>query len=261
MFRFKPNLLQGRIILATGASKGIGRAVSFSLASYGATVILLGRSVKLLETLYDDIVNEGYPEPAICPFNLETATPDAYERLKVDIEKNFGRLDGLLFNAAQLGSLTPIEHYPLEQWYSVLQTNLNSSFILTQTLLPLLKLSEDASVVFTTGNIYPKAKAYFGAYAVSKFGLEGLAQVLSEELETNTKIRVNSIHPEKIRTELRAKAYPAEDPNTVPVAHTILPWYLYLLGPESKGITGKTFEAKPVESEQVVAEKNDAIPA
>jgi len=234
------NLLSNRVILVTGASSGIGRVVAKTFAAHGATVILLARSVKKLETLYDEIEQAGYPTPAIYPFNLATATPNDYQDLRQNIETHFGRLDGLLHNAAMLGALTPLEHYALEQWYQVLQVNLNSAFLLTQATLPLLKLSSDASIVFTSANEGKQGKAYWGAYGVSKFGIEGLMQILADELETNTTIRVNSINPVRMRTSLRASAYPAENTATLPLAETLLPRYLYLMGPDSQGVQGQS---------------------
>jgi NAD(P)-dependent dehydrogenase (short-subunit alcohol dehydrogenase family) len=234
-------LLKNRVILVTGASRGIGRAVAKIFAAHGATVILLARTVKKLETLYDEIVAAGHPAPAIYPFNLANAIPKDYEDLQNNIQHHFGRLDGLLHNAAELGTLTPLEHYPIEQWYQVLQVNLNSAFLLTQATLPLLKRSLEASIVFTTANEGSTGKAYWGAYGVSKFALNGLVQTLANELETNTSIRVNSVNPRRVRTPLRASAYPAENTKDLPPPETILPLYLYLMGPDSQDVRGRTF--------------------
>lgn len=241
-----PNLLKDRVILVTGASRGIGRVMAKGFAANGATVILLSRSTKKLETLYDEIEKAGYPQPAIYPFNLAEANPKAYEDLFNTLTTQFGKLDGLLHNAAMLGSLTPIEHYPITQWYEVLQVNLNSTFLLTKATLPLLKKSKEASVIFTTQTPKQTAKAYWGAYAISKFGLEGFMQILADELEVNTHIRVNSIDPKRSKTHLRREAYPAEDSNLNPEPSTLLPLYLYLMGPSSRGITGKNFSADEI---------------
>lgn len=236
-----PESLKNRVILVTGASSGIGRAAAKTFALHGATVILLARTVKKLEILYDQIVEAGHPTPAIYPFNLANAIPEDYKDLRQNIEHHFGRLDGLLHNAAELGTLTPLEHYPIEQWYQVLQVNLNSAFLLTQAVLPLLKQASDASVVFTTANEGTSGKAYWGAYSVSKFALNGLMQILAHELETNTCIRVNSVNPIRVRTSLRARAYPAESIIDLPLPETILPLYLYLMDPNNREIRGQTF--------------------
>ncbi len=243
-YRPSAKLLKDRVILVTGASSGIGRAVTKTFAAHGATVILLARTIKKLEALYDEIVAAGHPTPAIYPFNLSNAAPKDYEDLRHSIEHHFGQLDGLLHNAAELGTLTPLEHYPIQQWYQVLQVNLNSAFLLTQATLPLLKRALDASILFTTANEGTTGKAYWGAYSVSKFGLNGLMQILAHELETNTRIRVNSINPKQVRTPLRLSAYPGETAKDLALPETILPLYLYLMGSDSKGIRGHIFDAE-----------------
>lgn len=238
------NSLRNKTILVTGASKGIGRAVAKAYANEGATVILLARSIKDLEAVYDEIDSGGYPKPAIYPFNLATATPDDYQDLVQSIQENFGKLDGLLHNAAMLGSLTPIEHYPIEQWYQVMQVNLNSVFLLSKACLPLLKRAEYASIIFTLANEGLRGKAYWGAYGVSKFGIQGLMQILADELEENTNIRVNSINPRVVETALRRSAYPAEPLNLHPKVETLLPLYLYLMGPDSLEVRGQNFDSQ-----------------
>ena len=236
------NTLCNKTILVTGASRGIGRAVAKAYAKEGASVILLARSIKDLESLYDEIESEGYQKPAIYPFNLANANPSDYQDLMRSIEGHYGKLDGLVHNAAMLGSLTPLEHYPIEQWYQVIQVNLNSVFLLTQATLPLLKRAEQASIIFTLANEGQQGKAYWGAYGVSKFGIQGFMQVLADELEENTSIRVNSINPVAVETALRRSAYPAEPLNIHPKVETLLPLYLYLMGPDSLQVRGKNFD-------------------
>lgn len=233
--------LKDRIILITGASRGIGRAVAKACAAQGATVILLARNVKNLEMVYDEIEQAGYPLPAIYPFNLATPVFKNYEDLAINIEQHFGRLDGIIHNAAMLGGLTPIEHYPSEQWHQVLQVNLTSAFFLSQVTLPLLKKSSNASVIFTTADVGLKARAYWGAYAVSKFGIQALMELLSDELEVNHSIRVNAIKPGRVRTALRASAYPGESQKTLTNPEAIVWQYLELLHPNNT-IKGQTIE-------------------
>jgi NAD(P)-dependent dehydrogenase (short-subunit alcohol dehydrogenase family) len=231
--------LRDKIILITGAGSGIGRAAALRFAEEGATVILTGKTVKKLETLYDEIMQKNGPEPAIFPVNFLGATPAHYQELADSLQQNFGRLDGLLHNAAILNSLTPIEHYPVEQWYNLLQVNLNAPFLLTQALLPLLKQSSSASIVFTTADVGHYARAYWGAYAVSKAGIESFAKILAEEFETNTHIRVNTIDPGKVSTQLRRKAFPAEDAESLPKPETIMEKYVFLMSEESIKINGE----------------------
>jgi len=246
MFNYEPppTLLADRVILVTGAGSGIGQVAAKSFAAHGATVILLGRTISKLEAVYDDITQAGHPQPAIYPMNFETATPDDYEKLTSILNNEFGRLDGLLHNAGQLGTLTPIEHYDIKQWYQIMQVNLNAPFLLTKACLGLLKRTKEASIVFTSSNVGQKGRAYWGAYSVSHFGIEGLMQILADELETNATIRVNSINPGAVRTAMRVNAYPGENPQTIPLPEDIMPLYLYLMGPDSRKINGQALNAQ-----------------
>lgn len=238
------DLLKDRVILVTGAGSGIGRAAARQLAARGATVILLGRTIRKLEQAYDDIERAGGPKPAIYPMNLEGATPKDYADLARVLEGEFGRLDGLLHNAALFERLTPITNYDVELWYRTLQVNLNAPFLLTHALLGLLNRSADASVVFTDDRVGEDGQAYWGAYAVAKGGARTLMKILANELETNTPIRVNSVDPGQVRTGLTLRAYPGRDPQEWAKPEDILATYLYLLGPDSRGITGRTFHAQ-----------------
>lgn len=240
----RPDLLHERLILVTGAGDGIGRAAAVSFAAHGATVILLGRTIGKLKDVYDEIEKAKYPQPAIYPMNLEGATPRDYEELALTVEREFGRLDGLLHNAAVLGTLTPIAHYDVELWYQVMQTNLNAPFLLTQACLGLLMSAPDASVVMTSDQVGRKGRAYWGAYGIAKAGLENFMQILADELETNTNVRVNSVDPGAVRTRLRLQAYPAEDPASLARPEDVLKPLLYLMGPDSRGITGQQFTAQ-----------------
>ena len=234
--------LSGRVILVTGASSGIGRALSIAAAASGAQVVLCGRSVRKLESVHDAVVAAGSPRPSIAPLDFERAAAEQYTALGEGLHTSFGRLDGLAHLAAQLGERAPIEHYDVPTWMRVMHVNLNAAFILTRTLLPLLRASADASVIFTGSSVSVRGRAYWGAYAAAKFGIEGLMQVLADETSTTTNIRVNSVNPGKVRTPLRAQAYPGEDPATVPAPEDVVAPYLYLLGPESRGVTGRRFD-------------------
>ena len=243
-YQASPDLLKDRSILVTGAGDGIGAAAAKSFAAHGATVILLGRTTRKLEAIYDLIEEAGHPQPAIYPMNLEGAAPKDYLDLANTIEKEFGRLDGLLHNASLLGALTPLGQYDLEMWGKVMQVNLNAPYMLTRACLGLLNKSEDASVVFTSSSVGRKGRAYWGAYGISKAAIENMMQTWADELEANTPIRVNSINPGATRTSMRARAYPGEDPNRLPKPDEILAAYLYLMGADSKGVTGEQFDAQ-----------------
>jgi NAD(P)-dependent dehydrogenase (short-subunit alcohol dehydrogenase family) len=238
-----PDLLANRVILVTGATRGLGRAVATDLVKHGATVILHGRNAETLDALYEELRKLG-PEPAVAALDLERAQGDEYQHLTAQMTERYGRLDGLLHNAAILGDRSPIEHYDIGLWQRVMHVNVTSAFILTRCFLPLLRNSKDASIVFTTSGVGHRGRAYWGAYAASKFAIEGMSQVLADELE-NTSIRVNCINPGRTRTRMRAHAYPAEDPKTVPAPESLTGPYLYLLGPDSAGVTGQRIECQP----------------
>jgi NAD(P)-dependent dehydrogenase (short-subunit alcohol dehydrogenase family) len=240
-----PDELQGRVILITGAGAGIGRAVAESCAQHGATVLLLGRNGRQLNEVHAQITRQhGAERAAIVEFDLENALANDYDALFAAIEGRYQRLDGLLHNAGLLGQLAPIEHYDVPTWCRVLQVNLTAAFVLTQILLPLLKRSDDASILFTSSGVGRVGRAYWGAYAVSKFALEGLNEVLSEELSGITRIRVNSLNPGATRTRMRRQAYPAEDAASLPAPQSITRAYLALLGPASRGVSGQRFNGQ-----------------
>lgn len=239
-----PDALEDRVVLVTGASGGIGAELARSCAAFGARVVLSGRNVKKLESVYDSIRDAGGARPSIAPLDFEKADASHYTALADAVRGEFGRLDGLAHVAGQLGERAPIEHHDVVAWMRVMHVNVNAAFILTQTLLPLLKLSQDASVVFTTSGVSTRARAYSGAYAASKFALEGLMQVLADETDTLTNIRANSVSPGKVRTAMRARAYPGEDAGSVPLPAQVMPTYLYLLGPASRGVSGRRFDAQ-----------------
>lgn len=246
MFNYsaRPDLLKDRVILVTGAGRGIGAAAARTYAAHGATVLLLGRTDANLSALYDEIKAAGHPQPVVIPFDLETALPRQYEELAAELESKFGRLDGVLHNASIIGPRTPIEHLTGEQFMQVMHINVNATFMLTTALLPLLKLSGDASIAFTSSSVGRKGRAYWGAYGVSKFATEGLMQTLADELDGLGSLRANSINPGATRTDMRAQAYPAEDPTINPTPEEIMPVYLYLMGPDSKGINGQALDAQ-----------------
>lgn len=238
-----PELLKGKTILVTGAGAGIGRAAALSFAKHGATVILLGRTTSKLEELYDEITGAGYPEPIIHPMDLQHASEEDYRVLGDTIVEQFESLDGLLHNAAVLGPRAPIAFYPHEAWMKVMQINVNAAYALSRALLPALQAAKAASIVFTSSSVGRKGRAYWGAYSVSKFAVEGLMQVLADELRQTSKVRVNSIDPGATRTAMRKDAYPAENPETLTSPEDRLPLYLYLMGDDSAGITGEALKA------------------
>lgn len=238
-------LLANKIIVVSGAGDGIGKTAALTFAKYGATIILLGRTLEKLESVYDAIESAGYPKPAIFPINLESAVEQDYRAMREALNEEFGRIDGLLHNAAELGPKTPISQYPAEKWQTLMQVNVTAPFLMTKELLPLLQNAPNGSIVFTGSSVGYKGRAYWGAYAVSKAANENMMQTLADEFDQVNKIRVNSINPGGTRTQMRAKAYPAEDPTTVPSAEEIMNTYLFLMGDESIEISGQQFDAQP----------------
>lgn len=236
--------LRGRVILITGASDGIGKAVALAAAAHGAQVVLHGRNVKRLEAVYDSIVANQRPRPSILPLDLEKAGPAEYDTLVTAIDQEFGRLDGLLHNAGMLGERAPVEHYDVAKWFRTMHLNANVPFVLTQRCLPLLRRSADASIIFTSSGVVPRPRPYWGAYLASKWASQGLMQMLADELESITHIKVNSLDPGPVRTNMRLQAYPAEDRSKLAAPEDVVKPYLFLLGPDSKGISGQTFSCQ-----------------
>ena len=237
-------LLKDNIFLVTGAGDGIGRSAAISYASEGATVILLGKTKAKLEKVYDEIEEHGYPIPSISLINLLKADVNDYQELVDNLLIEFNQLDGLLLNAAILGERTPIEQYDVQKWVETIHINLTSQFILVKTLLPALKKSQDASVVFTTSGVGKIGKAFWGAYSVSKFGVEGLCQILSEEFDNDSSIRFNCINPGAVRTKMRKAAYPLEKQENLLAPEEIMEKYLWLMMEDSKNITGGSFDCQ-----------------
>ena len=233
MFQYsaRPDLLKDRVILVTGAGRGIGAAAAKTFAAHGATVLLLGKTEEYLNEVYDAIEAAGHPQAAVIPFNLETAQPHQFEELAATLENEFGRIDGLLHNASILGPRSPMQQISGENFMRVMQVNVNAMFMLTTAMLPLMKLSSDASIIFTSSSVGRKGRAYW-------------MQTLADELDGTSAIRANSVNPGATRTSMRALAYPGENPLNNPTGEEIMPVYLYLMGPDSAGVNGQAFDAQ-----------------
>ena len=243
-YTYPGDVLSERIVLITGASDGIGRALALHAAELGAQVILHGRNVKKLEKVHDEIeAIDGAQRPSIAVMDLTNANTTAYETLASSLAEEFGRLDGLVHNASVLGERYSIEQYDAVLWQQVMHVNVTAAFALTQVCLPMLQAAADPSVIFTSSGVGRVGKAFWGAYSVSKFATEGLSQVLADE-HRHGSLRANCINPGATRTKMRQAAYPGEDPESLKQPEDILPTYIYLLGADSKGVTGQSLDAQ-----------------
>jgi NAD(P)-dependent dehydrogenase (short-subunit alcohol dehydrogenase family) len=240
----RTDLLKDRVILVTGAGDGIGKAAALTYAAHGASVVLHGRTLSKLEAVYDLIEQAGGAQPAILPLQLSSASELEYSQLLTTLTNQFGRLDGILHNAGVLGHIRPLAQYDIETWDEVMHVNLRAPFLLTQALLPLLQQSTDASVIFTSSGVGRTARAGWGAYSISKFGTEALSKIFAEEFKAEGRIRFNCINPGATRTAMRAQAAPNEDPLVLPAPEQIMPAYLYLMGEDSRGVTGESVDAR-----------------
>jgi len=240
-----PGCLQDKVLLITGAGDGIGRACALAFGNLGATVILLGRTQEKLEAVYDEIKAAGGATPAMVPLNLAAATTREYAQLADMLDAEFHRLDGIVHCAAILGDITPMELYSADTWAQVMQVNLTAPFLLTQAMMPLLKAAPSASVLFTGSSVGRRGRAFWGAYAASKAGIENITQVFADEMEHVGTLRFNTVNPGATRTTMRAKAYPAENPSLLKTPEDIVPVFCWLMSDDSKGNNGQSFDAQP----------------
>jgi NAD(P)-dependent dehydrogenase (short-subunit alcohol dehydrogenase family) len=243
-YQIAANNLKDRVILVTGAGDGIGREAAIQYAAHGATVLLLGRTVAKLEAVYDQIEKNGNKQAVIIPLDLMGATKQHYLEMASTIQQQFGRLDGVLHNAGLLGQLSPLEHIEEATFDDVMQVNVKAQLLLTQAILPLIKQSPDGRIIFTSSTVGHNGRAFWGTYAISKFATEGMMQVLADEL-SDTSVNVNAINPGGTRTGMRAQAFPAEDARLLKTPQDIMPLYLYLMGPESRHVSGQCIDAQP----------------
>ena len=243
-YQTQENSLKDRVIMVTGAGDGIGKAAAIAYAQAGARVILAGRTVEKLEQVYDQIISAGECEPLIYPVDFEGATEDDFNELANQCDRQFGRLDGLLLNAGILGQRTPLSSYRHDVWTKVLQVNVTAQHLITKALMPVLEASDNASVIFTTSGVGRVGRAFWGAYAVSKFAVEGLVQTWAAETEGLNSVRINCINPGATSTQMRAQAFPAENPENIASPQDIMPAYLYLMGSDSNLVNGQSIDAQ-----------------
>ena len=242
-YQIKENCLTGKNILITGAGDGIGRQAALTYAKLGATVILLGKTIKKLEDVYDEIIAQGSLEPAIIPLDLKGATKQNYIDMSATISEQVGQLDGVLLNASMLGELTPFTQIHEQIFDEVMKVNVTSQCLIAQALIPSLLLAKNASIVFTSSSVGSQGRAFWGPYSISKFAIEGMMQVIADEYE-NTSLRTNAINPGATKTNMRASAFPAEDKSKLATAADIMPLYVYLMSDDSTEVNGQTLKAQ-----------------
>lgn len=236
--------LAGRVVLVTGATGGLGRAIALACAIAGATVVIHARVVRKLEALYDEILAAGGPEPMILPLDLRSAGAADFSNVAGALQTKLGRLDALVHVAAQLGSLGPVEHQQFDTWLELLRVNVAAAMGLTRAVLPLLASAEDASVVLTLDSRGQAPRAYWGGYAVSKAALAAFARELADEWENRPGLRVNAVVPGPIHSPLRRQTHPGEHPDTLPPAASLVPLYLALIGGQSKADSNLLVDAQ-----------------
>jgi len=243
-YTIKENSLENKTILVIGAGAGIGKEAALTYAKLGATVILLGKTLSKLESVYDEIVALNLAEPAIIPLDLKGASKQNYIDMSATIASQFGKLDGALLNAAMLGELTPFTQIHEQIFNDVMQVNVNAQYLLAQALIPTLQLAEHGSLIFTSSGVGNQGRAYWGAYSISKFATEGMMQVIADEYE-NSNLRTNAINPGATNTSMRASAYPAEDKDNLATPADIMPLYVYLMSDDSLDVNGQVLKAQP----------------
>jgi len=238
----RPDLLQDRVILVTGASRGIGRVAAITFARHGATVILHGRDIAKLEAVYDEIEAAGGAQATILPLDLATASERDFESMVQAIQAQLKRLDGIVHNASHFTHLGPLENERMQDWTQLLRVNLIAPFALTRACAPMLRAVPDASVILTAETHALAPSAFWGGYAVSKSGLLALNSIQAQEWESNPGLRINVVVPGKVNSPLRAQTHPGETQTSRPAPESLMPLYLYLMGPDSRGVSGKVFD-------------------
>ena len=241
---FPSNLLKGKTIVISGSGSGIGRQVAKSFSKFGADLILFSKSEEKLESLFDELNKDYSNNVIIQPLDLETAEEKDYEKIFRAIRDDYHKIDGLINNAGILGEKKSLEQYSYVSWKNVLKVNLDASFLMTKSLMPLLRKSDNSSIIFTSSGVGRKGRAYWGAYSISKFATEAMMQILSEELQNTSRVRVNCINPGAVRTKMRESAYPAENPKKNPPPIEIIEAYLYLMSDMSLEINGQSIDAQ-----------------
>jgi len=239
-----PDLLKHRVILVTGAGGGVGRAAALTFARYGATVILHGRDVSKLESVYDAIEAQRSPQPTILPLDFSAARDRDFENMALAIESQLGRLDGIVHNAAHFDHLGPLDQQRLDAWLLSLRVNLAVPFALTRACTHLLKAAKDASVVLSAESHALRPAAYWAPLAVAQSALVSYAQIQAQEWELQPQLRINVLVPGAVDSPQRRRTHPGERREARAAPEQLMPVYVYLMGPDSRGVSGRVFQAQ-----------------
>ena len=235
--------LSGRTILITGATDGIGKVLAIEFSKLGSNIILLGRNSSKLDKVYDQLDNSLTSQKhLIVQADLGLLNNDSAHEILHAIAEEFTSLDGIIHNAAILGTMTTLEDYELSRWDEVLNVNLRAPFLLTKTLKKILETSTLPRIIFTSSGVANMGRAFWGAYSVSKFGLKGLAEIFANELETTSSIKVFNFDPGATQTKMRASARPSENPNSLKTPNDLVNCYLWFFSEESSESKENYFE-------------------
>ena len=226
--------MKNKVILITGANKGIGKTLSLEFSKMGVNIVLLGRNEESLDSVYDEIITTTSTKPLIIKCDLSNIDINSAKQISDEIMGVYGRLDGVIFNAAKLGKMSTIEDYEEDVWKEVFNINLHSAFIISKEILPALKAAPNGRIIFTSSGVAEVGKAFWGAYSASKFAVKGLAEILRDELDTTSNVKVFNYDPGKTRTSMRALAYPAENPQDLKEPKVLFNDYLWFFSDESQ---------------------------
>ena len=226
--------MKNKVILITGANKGIGKTLSLEFSKMGVNIVLLGRNEESLDSVYDEIITTTSTKPLIIKCDLSNIDINSAKQINDEIMGVYGRLDGVIFNAAKLGKMSTIEDYEEDIWKEVFNINLHSAFIISKEILPALKAAPNGRIIFTSSGVAEVGKAFWGAYSASKFAVKGLAEILRDELDTTSNVKVFNYDPGKTRTSMRALAYPAENPQDLKEPKVLFNDYLWFFSDESQ---------------------------
>ena len=227
------DFLLNKNILITGATSGIGKSLTKCLSEYGANILMLSKDESKLDVLYDEILKKYNTVPCIFKCDLQKLNEDSAIEINKIINENYSGIDAVIFNAAALDKMSDIESYDLATWEKILKINLTSIFLIAKNLIPMLKESSNPRIIFTTSSVGKKGKAFWGAYSVSKAGLNALSEIIADEVESVSNIKVFNFDPKATRTKMRSLAYPAENPNTIKEPLKLMDYYLWMLSEDS----------------------------